>query len=100
MSDSHNTNESNFLKNLFLKKHIAWSNSTDEWWTQLDDKVSDKLHMCTALADTLFLQQESIYTEAATISGGKKKEEPGWTKSSNQFVHSTYWTKNSAFGSN
>ena len=25
--------------------------------------------MCTALADTLFLQQESIYTEAATISG-------------------------------
>ena len=29
--------------------------------------------MCTALADTLFLQQESIYTEAATISGGKKK---------------------------
>ena len=38
--DSHHTTESNFLKNLCLKTPIVRGNSTDEQWTELDDKVS------------------------------------------------------------
>ena len=67
MIDSHHTTESNFLKNLYLKTPIAWGNSIDERWTDLDDKVSIKLHMCTTLAETVSLLQETIYTEAASI---------------------------------
>ena len=65
--DSHHTTESNFLKNLCLKTPIAWGNSIDERWTELDDKVSIKLHMCTTLPETVSLLQETIYTEAASI---------------------------------
>ena len=43
MADSHNTTESDFRKNLCLKTPIAWCNSVDKQWTQLDDKVSDTL---------------------------------------------------------
>ena len=67
MTDSHHTTESNFLKNLCLKTPIAWGNSIDERWTELDDKVSIKLHMCTTLPETVSLLQETIYTEAASI---------------------------------
>ena len=35
----------------------------------IDDKVSDRLHMCVTLAETVSLLQESIYTEAANIFG-------------------------------
>ena len=49
MTDSHHTTESNFFKNLCLKTPIAWSNSIDEQWTELHDKVRIKLHMCTTL---------------------------------------------------
>ena len=69
MTDSHHTTESNFLKNLCLKTPIAWGNSIDERWTELDDKVSMKLHMCTTLEETVALLQETIYTEAASIFG-------------------------------
>ena len=69
MTDSHNTTESDFLKNLCLKTPIAWGNSVDKQWTLLDDKVSDKLYMCATLADTLSLLQESIYNDAANIFG-------------------------------
>ena len=69
MTDSHHTTESDFLKNLCLKTPIAWGNSIDERWTQLDDKVSNKLHMCATLAETVSLLQESIYIEAANIFG-------------------------------
>ena len=55
MTDSHHTTESDFLKNLCLKTPIAWGNSIDERWTQLDDKVSNKLHMCANLAETVSL---------------------------------------------
>ena len=48
MTDSHHTVEGDFLKNFSLKTLIAWGNLTDEQWTQLDDKVSNKLHMCDA----------------------------------------------------
>ena len=68
-TDSHHTTEIDFLKNLCLKTPIAWGNSIDERWTQLDDKVSNKLHMCATLAETVSLLQESIYTEAANIFG-------------------------------
>ena len=68
-TDSHHTTESNFLKNLCLKTPIAWGNSIDERWTELDDKVSMKLHMCTTLEETVALLQETIYTEAASIFG-------------------------------
>ena len=68
-TDSHHTSESDFLKNLCLKTPIAWGNSIDERWTLLDDKVSDNLHMCATLADTISLLEESIYTEAANIFG-------------------------------
>ena len=68
-ADSYHTTESNFLKNLCLKTPVAWGNSVDERWTQLDDKVSDKLHMCATLAETLTLLQESIYNDAANIFG-------------------------------
>ena len=68
-TDSHHTTESDFLKNLCLKAPVAWGNSVDERWTQLDDKVSDKLHMCATLAETLTLLQESIYNDAANIFG-------------------------------
>ena len=53
MTDSHHTTESDFLKNLCLKTPIAWGNSIDERWTQLDEKVSNKLHMCANLAETV-----------------------------------------------
>ena len=69
MTDSHHTTESDFLKNLCLKTPIASGNSIDERWTQLDDKVSIKLHMCTTLAETVSNLQETIYTEAASIFG-------------------------------
>ena len=68
-TDSHHTTESDFLKNLCLKTPVAWGNSVDERWTQLDDKVSVKLHMCATLAETLTLLQESIYNDAANIFG-------------------------------
>ena len=68
-TDSHNTTESDFLKNLCLKTPIAWGNSVDKRWTLLDDKVSDKLDMCATLVDTLSLLQESIYNNAANIFG-------------------------------
>ena len=68
-TDSHNTTESDFLKNLCLKTPIAWGNSVDKRWTLLDDKVSDKLYMCATLADTLSLLQESIYNDAANTFG-------------------------------
>ena len=68
-TDSHHRTESDFLKNLSLKTPIAWGNSVDERWTQLDDKVSDKLHMYATLAETVSFLQESIYTEAANIFG-------------------------------
>ena len=55
MTDSHHTTKSDFLKNLCLKTPIAWGNSIDERWTQLDDKVSNKLHMCATLAETVLL---------------------------------------------
>ena len=67
--DSHHTSEINFLKNLCLKTPIAWGNSIDERWTELDDKVSIKLHMCITLAETVSLLQETIHTEAASIFG-------------------------------
>ena len=35
----------------------------------MDDKISDKCHMCATLAETVSLLQESIYTEAANIFG-------------------------------
>ena len=66
-TDSHHTTESNFLKNLCLKTPVAWGNSIDEQWTELDDKVSIKLHICTILAETVALLQETIYIEAASI---------------------------------
>ena len=66
-TDSHHTTESDFLKNLCLKASVALGNSVHERWTQLDDKVSDKLHMCATLAETLTLLQESIYNDAAGI---------------------------------
>ena len=68
-TDSYNTTESDFLKNLCLKTPIAWGNSVDKRWTLLDDKVSNKLYMCANLADTLSLLQESIYNDAANIFG-------------------------------
>ena len=68
-TDSHHTSESDFLKNLCLKTPIACGNSIDERWTLLDDKNSDNLHMCTTLADTILLPQESIDTEAVNIFG-------------------------------
>ena len=68
-TDSHHTTESHFLKNLCLKTPVAWGNTVDEWWTQLDDKISVKLHMCATLAETLTLLQESIYNDAANIFG-------------------------------
>ena len=69
MTDSHHTTESDFLKNLCLKTPIASGNSIDERWTQLDDKVSIKLHMCTTLAETVSDLQATIYTEAGSIFG-------------------------------
>ena len=69
MTDSHHTTESDFLKNLCLKTSITSGNSIDERWTQLDDQVSIKLHMCTNLAETGSHLQETIYTEAASIFG-------------------------------
>ena len=69
MTDSHHTTESDFLKNLYLKTPIAWGNSIDEQWTQLDDKISNKLHICATLAETVSLLQQSIYIQAANIFG-------------------------------
>ena len=51
-TDLHHTTESDFLKNLCLKTSVAWGNSVDERCTQLDDKVSVKLHICATLAET------------------------------------------------
>ena len=69
MVDSHHTTESNFLKTLCLKAPIAWGDSIDERWTELDDKVSIQLHMCTNLVAIVSLLQETISTEAASIFG-------------------------------
>ena len=79
-TDSHNTTESDFLKNLNLETPIAWGNSVDKRWTLLDDKVSDKLYMCATLADTLSLLQESIYNDAANIFQPKKRNLAGQSR--------------------
>ena len=68
-TDSLHTTENDFLKNLCFKTPVAWGNSVEERWTQLNDKVSVKLHMCATLAETLTLLQESIYNDAANIFG-------------------------------
>ena len=83
-TDLHHTTESDFVKNLCLKTSVAWGNSVDEQWTQLDDKVNVKLHICATLAETPTPLQESIY-DAANIFGHlqPKKEEPCWTKPTN-----------------
>ena len=44
-TDSYNTTESDFLKNLCLKIPIVWGNSVDKRWTLLHDKVSDNLNV-------------------------------------------------------
>ena len=62
-----------------MKTTISWGNSINEGWTQLGDKVSDKLHIHVTLADTLFLQQESIYTEAANNFGHLQPKEKNLT---------------------
>ena len=93
MTDSHHTTESDFLENLCLKTLIAWGNSIDEWWTELDGKVSIKLHMCTTLEETVALLQETIYTESASIFGHlqHKTRQLAWqsrkTKLSIQLIH-------------
>ena len=86
--DSHHTTESNFLKNSCLKTQIAWGNSIHERWTELDDKVSIKLHMCTTLAETVSPLQETIYTEAASIFGHlQQKTRHRRTKLSIQLIY-------------
>ena len=75
MVDSHHTTESNFLKNLCLKTPIAWGNSIDERWTELDDKVSIQLHMRTTLVVIVSPLQETIYTETASIFGISNKNQ-------------------------
>ena len=50
-TDSHHISDSNFLLNFCLKTPIAWGNSVDVWWTQVDIIVSEKLHLCATLAD-------------------------------------------------
>ena len=91
--DSHHTTERNFLKNLCLKTPIAWGNSIDEGWTELDDKVSIKIHICATLAETVSLLQETIYTEAASIYGHLQQktrrlsEQSLRTKLSIQHIH-------------
>ena len=93
MVDSHHTTESNFLQTLCLKTPIAWGDSIDERWTELDDKVSIQLHMCTNLVVIVSLLQETIYTEAASIFGylqQKSKRLAGQsrrTKLSIQLIH-------------
>ena len=86
--DSHHTTESNFLKNSCLKTPIAWGNSIHDRWTELDDKVSIKLHMCTTLAETVSLLPETIYTEAASIFGHlQQKTRHRRTKLSIQLIY-------------
>ena len=68
-------------------------NSIDERCTALDDKVSIKFHMCTTLAKTVSLLQETIYAEAACISGHllqktRRLAGQSWrTKLSIQLIH-------------
>ena len=106
MADSDHTSESDFLKNLRLKTSIAWGNSIDERWTQLYNKVSIKLHMCTTLAETVSHLQETIYTEAASIFGHLQQKtrclagQSRRTKLSIQLIHSTYPPEKPAFSSN
>ena len=91
-TDSLHTTENDFLKNLCFKTPVAWGNSVEERWTQLNDKVSVKLHMCATLAETLTLLQESIYNDAANIFGHlqpKKRnvaEQSRQTKLSSEFI--------------
>ena len=90
--DKTHTTENDFLKNLCFKTPVAWGNSVEERWTQLNDKVSVKLHMCATLAETLTLLQESIYNDAANIFGHlqpKKRnvaEQSRQTKLSSEFI--------------
>ena len=90
--DKTHTTENDFLKNLCFKTPVAWGNSVEERWTQLNDKVSVKLHMCAALAETPTLLQESIYNDAANIFGHlqpKKRnvaEQSRQTKLSSEFI--------------
>ena len=92
MTNSHHTSESDFHKNLCLKTPIAWGNLIDKRWTLLDDKISDNLHVCFTIADTILLLQESNYTEAANILGNlepKRRNLAGQrqrTKLSIQFI--------------
>ena len=62
-TDSHHTTENDFVTNLCFKTRIEWGNTVDERGTQLDDKVSDKLHISATLANTLSVLQESIYND-------------------------------------
>ena len=56
-TDSNYTTENDFLKNLCFETSIAWSNSIDVRWIQLDDKVTSKVHVYVNFADIISLLQ-------------------------------------------
>ena len=56
-----------------MKAPVACGNSVDEWWTQLDDKVSGKLHMCATLGH--------LQPKKRNLAGQSQ-----WTKLSTDFI--------------
>ena len=74
MTDSHHTTESNFLKNLCLKTPIAWGNSIDERWTELDDKVLNFICVLLCQKQCLFFKRQFILKLQAFFCISNKKQ--------------------------
>ena len=65
--DTHHTTETDSLKKLCLKTIIAWSNTSDDWLTQLDDKGNEKFHVCNLNRSTMFLTGINLYWKRGVL---------------------------------
>ena len=68
-TSSHLTKVERLLEVLSMNTPIAWNKANDEYWAQLDDIVYSKLKNCNSLTEQLDLPLNTIYNEAANISG-------------------------------
>ena len=68
-TSSHLTKVERLLEVLSMNIPIAWNKANDEYWAQLDDIVYSKLKNCNSLTEQLDLPLNTIYNEAANISG-------------------------------
>ena len=81
-TSSHLTKVERLLEVLSMNTPIAWNKANDEYWAQLDDIVYSKLKNCNSLTEQLDLPLNTIYNEAANISGHSQVPKRNFAKQS------------------